>query len=386
LLLHFLFLLYILSGSNRNMKTQLLLLAMLLAACVTYAQERFFEGYIVKSSGDTVKGYIREDRNGGLAESVSFKAGVSESPSTFTVKDIRAFGFDGTIFRALNYFDEVDSVQKERFGKLLVEGHYNLYALYFGVAEHYFYVTGQDGKNLFLFDDVMGHTDAIRNGNFRNNLFFIGQSCPNALNTVETMSFSEKDVANFVQQANNCLQPGQASAFHFKKGKTELAGVILFAGGLPLGNGKSQLMGQLMARLVNPSISRKASLNIGFSYARNATGASSTTSSFYTETDHSFTEIYGIPVQLQYNFTSGRFQPYLYTGVALIYKIDRQTSKLTGLNTTTFGSTIKDRMGASVPFGIGFEIYPTSRLMIKADLRYELAMQYPVIGVAYRFK
>ena len=367
------------------MKVQLLLVAMLFAVCIASAQNHFFEGYIVKAAGDTVKGYIKEDMSSHLSNQVMFKAHASEDATPFTVKDVRAFAFENNIFRALNYFDEVDSVQKEQFGKLLVEGYYSLYALYYGVAGHYFYVTSQQGKNFFLYDDLLEPNYVKRSANFRNHLYFIGQSCPNAMSRVESMTFTEKDVANFVQHANNCLEPGKPSSLHFKKAKTELVGIYLFAGGLSLDNGRNQLMGQIMARFVSPSISRKASFNVGFEYLRNSGPFTTTVSSLSTEEDHEVTEIYSVPFLLQYNFTRGWFQPYVCTGISVMYKIDKQIDKLTSLGYESTGIRSNSEVGPSFPFAVGVEVYPIKHLLIKAEYRYDIFLQYPVVGLGIKF-
>ena len=369
------------------MKYQLLLFAAMLIAFITCAQNNYLQGYIVKSSGDTVKGYIKEDNNSHLSEQVLFKAHEADNATTFTVKDIRAFGFEKNIFRALNYLDEVDSVQKDRFGKLLVEGYYNLYAIYFGVGDHYYYITSQQGKNFFLYDDLLRNTvESSRKGNFRNHLYFIGQSCPNVISNVESLSYTEKDVARFVQQVNNCVEPGKASSIQFNKSKTRLDGIYLFAGGLPLSNGQSQIIGQLLARFVSPSISRQASLNIGFSYLRSADQPVVTANTLSTEEDREVTEIYSIPIQLQYNFTSSRFQPYVFVGVSAVYKIDKQITTLSGvgINSSTYSNS-KSEFGPSVLAGVGFEIYLIKHFLIKAEYRYELFLQKPAVGLAYKF-
>ena len=368
------------------MKYQLLLMATLFVARMSFAQNTFLEGYIVKAAGDTVKGYIKEDMDSHLAEKVSFRLNALGDATTYSVKDIRGFGFQGTIFRALNYFDEVDSVQKEKFGKLLVEGYYTLYALYFGVGDHNFLVISREGKNFFLYDDVLRNTvEGSTKGNYRNHLYFIGQACPEAMNRVETMTFAERNVARFVQDANNCLEPGSKSAIHIKKAKTKYKGVYLFAGGIPLGKNGNQVMGQLMARFVSPAITQNASLNIGIEYTRYG---SPTTTKVYTlssQETHYITELYGVPIQLQYNFSRSWFQPYGYIGVGIVYKRDRDYLKYNDFGTVTYSSTNKLESGASFPLGIGVEIYPTSHLIIKADLRYELFLQYPAFGLAYKF-
>ena len=360
------------------MKSQLLFSVMVLAVFITSAQNHFFEGYIVKAPGDTVKGYIKEDMNSHLADQVLFKANTSENVIPYTAKDIKAFGFEGNIFRALNYFDEVDSMQKERFGKLLVEGYYTLYELYFSVADHYFYVTSQQGKNFFLYDDRLGITvEGSKKGNYRNHLYFIGQSCPNAMNTVETMTFSERDVAKFVQKANNCLQPGSSSLMHIKKAKMKYKGVYLFAGGIPLGKLGNEVMGQLMVRYVSPSISRNASLNIGIGYTRYGSRTTTTVYTLSSRENRSVTELYGIPIQLQYNFSRSWFQPYFYIGFGAVYEKEQQFVKNNDFGTITSTTTSKNQAGATVPLGLGIEIYPTSHLLIKADFRYELFYSIP---------
>ena len=141
-----------------------------------------------------------------------------------------------------------------------------------------------------------------------------------------------------------------------------------------------------MARFVSPSLSQNASLNIGINYTRYGSPTTTNVYSLSSEETHHVTELFSIPIQLQYNFTRGLIQPYCYVGIGVVHKIEQDYTKINYLNSTSSGSTKESETGVSFPFGIGLEIYPTSNLIIKAELRDELFLQYPAIGLAYRFR
>lgn len=356
---------------------KLLLLFTIVSSLSAFSQDHFSPGFIVNNNGDTLKGWVKEDINSRLSSKIDFKSDQSKEPVAYTSNDIRAFGINGNQFRSLQYLDETDSTQKQNFGKLLVDGYYNLYIIYRSVSEHYFYLTTQDGRNFLLYDDIIANTDVTRKGNYHKVLYDIGLNLPNVDNRAVSIGFTERELAKYVYDCNNIDHKTSNSQLHYVKAKTDWS-VIGYVGGITLGTNKSQVTVQLLARFVSPSVTKKASLNIGLTYSRTSTPYANYFA-FYPKDDRTLTELVAVPVQLQYNFLTGWFQPYIYTGFSIGHV--SQTD-----NYATGNPTNETRLGFPVLAGAGLELHPTSRLFIRADFRYELILQYPSVGLAYRFK
>jgi hypothetical protein len=78
------------------MRSSVLLMLALVMSCTAFSQGTFKPAYIVKNSGDTVRGYIEEGNENKISATVSFKKNIVEtSAQSFTVADLIAFGFDG---------------------------------------------------------------------------------------------------------------------------------------------------------------------------------------------------------------------------------------------------------------------------------------------------
>jgi outer membrane protein W len=97
----------------------------------------------------------------------------------------------------------------------------------------------------------------------------------------------------------------------------------------------------------------------------------------YTLATHN--QVYSIPVTFQYNFTTGIVQPYFYAGISGAYSTKTANSFTTGIPSSS------NQFGVALVIGIGIEARVISKLYFKADWRYEVLMQYPAIGLAYKF-
>jgi len=87
-----------------------------------------------------------------------------------------------------------------------------------------------------------------------------------------------------------------------------------------------------------------------------------------------------VPFTIQYNLIQGKVRPYIDAGLALNY-LDIGTQMSYSANRTH-----DTKFGIGVVIAVGVEGYITSRLMVKADWRYELFLHYPTLGIGYFFK
>ena len=78
--------------------------------------------------------------------------------------------------------------------------------------------------------------------------------------------YSEKSIADFVQQTNNCFSGGSPHEFGDNKQKLAITPII-FAGGFPLSGQNAQTTANFTLRLTQPRIDKKLSLNIGVNYS-----------------------------------------------------------------------------------------------------------------------
>src|ERR1700735_3757315 len=97
------------------------------------AQDHSLPGYIVRVSGDTIHGFLKEQGTDESARRISFKGSASENDyQVYTPDQVKSFQYDnGNLFRAITYPDtrkEEGTVTRSCYGKLLVAGEFDLYS------------------------------------------------------------------------------------------------------------------------------------------------------------------------------------------------------------------------------------------------------------------
>lgn len=337
------------------------------------SQDAVSPGYIVKN-GDTLRGNLKADRQNVLVRRVSFKASDGAGFAEYGPSDLSAFRYDGgALFRTITFVNTVGAnpVTETVFGQVLVTGAYSLYRVDEQGAAYY--IVKKDTASWFLYDDKISGTEVV-NGNYRSLLLFFSTGCDGV--DQSRASFTDKSLVSFIQGVNRCQ--GSSSSNYTVKSRNEVH-YFVYAGGLPAGDGH-QLTVDAAVRWINPGIDPKASLNIGLRYSNTATDNTVSTynSTFRTGGDYQINqthEIISLPITFQYNFLSGRIQPAVYVGFSPAYL---------SVNPPDAGSS-QQKFGLAVIGGACIEGYITPHFLVKADWRYELLVQYPSVGVAFKF-
>lgn len=361
-----------------------LLILVLALSLYASAQDTFKPGYIVKNSSDTVKGFIEEGDESKISGIVTFKKNLSETAAqSFTVADIKAFGFEGgNTFRKIAYTDP-DNKPTENFAKSLLKGYYNLYD-FLKQDRRFYIIKNQQDSSYLLYDDYFTSSGSyVQYGNYRNVLVFIcGSGCEKLKDRATQASFNDGALIDFVKQVNACVAPSSQSEVLYIKPKMETR-FFVYAGGMTFGK-KHELTGRVNARFTLPSVDRKTSLNLGVNYmqhfedkdiyipyAGNYNGA---------KTNEKVTTNYvSINATFNYYLTNGKVRPYFDGGFG--YSIRNQSGEL---NFERQPTTHNDK-GLTYVAAIGVDVNITPSLFIKAEWRQETVAHLPTVGIAYFF-
>jgi hypothetical protein len=361
---------------------RLLTIALLLFSLPSFAQTKFTPGYIVKTNGDTVRGYLQEEIRKDLLYGVKFdRDNNNSSAETFTPANLKAFGYSsGDIFRSVIFTNTLgdSSVSQNCFALLLVEGENNLYSYVNGEKTYFIVSTG--GVSIFLYNADYDNNGFVKTeGNYASRLIQMGSRCKTKLYP-ERIQYGEKEITKFIQELNNCISPNKVSVSHYVKQKMTTQ-LILLASGLPLGD-KYQLAFDGLVRFTTPQISKNAFLNVGahYSYIHKYSDVIYGTYKYRRTTN--YTDI-SVPVTFQYSFFSGFLKPFVEAGFGLGYfKQEFSNANLFWVPYEPSSSGF----AATIIGGVGIEAYVLKGLFIRADWRYEFLIQYPSIGIAYQLK
>jgi hypothetical protein len=342
---------------------------------ILFAQNSFEPGYILQQDKDTLRGFIEVTSEADLCNSINFKIN-NEAAKTYSPLELTGFGIGHDLYRSMHFNNTAeDSIPVDAFLKLLVNGEYNLYA--YVKPGRRFYLLQKDTTKIFLYDLVSQRPGelAVKN-NYYNYLHFISINCDNLSNQWDRVSFNDQEMARFVAKVDQCLSP-QKTTNYYEKPKASMSSV-LFAGGFPVPN-TSQFTAGFTLRFSLPSIDKKSSINVGINYVYNTQQSSERSDYYNMYTLITHNQIFSVPLTAQYNFTNGRVQPYFYAG-ASVFHLNKTTNSL------NYQIPPSDSyFGLSPVVGIGIEARVAAQLFIKADWRYEVFLQYPVLGIAYRF-
>jgi hypothetical protein len=339
------------------------------------AQNTSDPGYIIVHEKDTVKGYIEIQTESEFTTSVKFKKESGAPTTEYHAADIAGFGMGKTNYRSLQFFNTISKTHVSAFVKQLVAGEYDLYS--YVTPDRVFYVLRKDSTDEFLYDHPYSLSEEVaEETNYLNILHFISVNCPGISNLYDRVRYSDKDMADFVLKVDNCLSQGTAVNF-YEKSKTKVQ-YYVFAGALPVA-GKNQFTGSFNVRLSLPRIDKKTSINIGLNYSSFTVQTSERADNWHMYTLSMKNNMYSIPVTFQYNFTTTLIQPYFCAGLSGIYCMKNGQSYTSSIPST------QTQSGMALVVGLGIEANIISKLYFRVDWRYEFEMQYPNIGLEYRF-
>jgi hypothetical protein len=349
------------------------------------AQTNFTPGYIVKSSGDTLRGYLQEELRKDILFSIKFKVNnTSTSFETFTSTNIMGFKYEsGDLYKSISFkntLNDTAAVQTS-FALQLVTGPYNLYS-YIENEETYFVVLGNN-VSYFIYNTVTDNSGLVKiEGNYSSRLQALAVSCHDRSLHSDLITYNEKDISDFIYKLNNCIAPNSSSTNHYQKQKA-LMSVSLFAGGISVGKNRNQLTGDLALRIIYPQLSKNVSLNIGVHYSHTTDDKRQKLFGSNVELSITKDDIFCVPLTMQYNIGQGIIQPFFYGGFGAAYVKEQSTYSVYAQNPLP---NLPAKFEASVIGAIGIEGHVTSNLYIRAEWRYEEIFQYPAIGLSYNFK
>lgn len=353
------------------------LFLVLVYSLLSYSQNEFKPGYIVKLNGDTVKGNLKFDIEENLKEGVLFdEKGVANHLGTDV---LNAFAFDGlSIYRKVNYYDPTDSGKwKKYFVKCLFDGTNDLFT--FSKRDIRYFILKSADTTCLLYNDLKTNSgELVEKGNFRNQLFFVSRNCEEISNRVELLQYSESSLVDWFKKLEKCVGNYNESQVLYQRPKMTQQ-IIIYGGGMIIPD-KYDFAFQATMRFIFPSESKKTSLNVGIGYGKNYRKKP-----FYNflgteELYDSHLSLISIPVFIQYNILNGKIQPYVYagTGVAYIYETVLVSNVYTDLK-------LGSRFGPLIFGGAGIEALISKNWMVKVDFRYDNSPHLPIVGLAYRF-
>ena len=212
-------------------------------------------------------------------------------------------------------------------------------------------------------------------GNYQSQLLFLSFSCKFPQAEIEHIRFDDNSLISFVTKLNKCVNPGQSVINYYHKEKSKM-GIMAFGGAYPINN-SYQVSAELVARFTYPKISKNISFNIGIHFAHSPFIRTTRNYGNILYQIKTTDVLFSVPATIQYYFTSGRILPYINVGVA-IGSLKETESDYTGVRTS-------NRVTVAGVGEIGLEIKLVSFLSIKGEWRYEAYIQYPAIGLAFKF-
>jgi len=356
------------------------------------ASQNFLPGYLVKNGGDTSRGYIENLPTYQVVQHINFKINLSESEATtYTIKDLTAFGFDGgKFFRALEYKDALhDYVTKTEFAKILIQGYYDLYSIP-RETKDYFYIRNKQDTGYFLFPDELDQYELYTApGNYKNILSFLSRDCNKNIGNFETLFYSERDIVKIVSKMNECLAPGSFSQISQQKTKIKVQGLIS-ANGMYLGYKNNQYNFHGALRVMFPELNRKLSLNLGLTYYEQYRLLKTEMLTTHKMETVEYTHQTSFPLFVNYYFLEGRVRPYILAGVSTMLWESGRTLRVYN-SAYNDGGIQENQLDHLKSFwftfvgAAGVDAFLYKGLGIKAEVKLEFDKQWPTIGVFYLF-
>jgi opacity protein-like surface antigen len=340
------------------------------------AQDRSLPGYIVRVSGDTLRGFLKEQGTDESAKGISFKASATDNDyQVYSFNEVKSFQYTGgNLFRAITFSDtrkEEERATRTFYGNLMVSGECDLYT--FTEEGVLYFLARKDSSFYLMYDDDLRSLPYVK-GNFRNELNFFAVSCDVARREIDRIDYTLGNVMEFFQKLDACLNPNRSvqSYYHKAEGK---ASVFAYVGGIPLGN-QSQFTAEVRLRLVWPQLNPNVSFNLGLRYAAVAQRVVDPYYTVATIYHHETYQIKSLPLTVQYNLTHGVVQPFVFAGLSLCtVNIVTDDPELIGDDPYYHHITLAALVGA------GVEVRLTHVLRARAEWRYEYMWQYPTAGL-----
>jgi hypothetical protein len=191
---------------KRHLFSPLVSLLCLLAAPGGIAQPNYRPGYVVTSSGDTLKGLVNDHTEVNNARECSFKAASEESPRKYGPDQLGGYGFaNGKMYESKRV--RLDSTTSATvFVELLVKGRLSLY--HYKVGDHYF--AGKSPEELVELTRVEktierdGVPYVVVREFYKGTLIYMTLDCPRLKRKLDHLPFVLNDLIRVVHEYNTC--------------------------------------------------------------------------------------------------------------------------------------------------------------------------------------
>lgn len=199
-----------------------------------YSQDHLFERGTVITTTDTFKGFLKRATDLNLTHSVEFKADSnSTSVKIFKPENTSSFTFDADIATygkvQIGLSKNEKYMTEWRFGRLILKGTTSVYKLTLASVE----------KNVILEEKSRDLYIVLQKGVFytlemkeslEDNIYhlkkryipvlqYIARDCPKISRKAEDVSFTEKAIADYFSEYNNCVNPSVKSIVYKTRSK-----------------------------------------------------------------------------------------------------------------------------------------------------------------------
>lgn len=205
------------------------------------AQNDFLPGYIVKNTGDTVKGFIFMGSSKENCQKCVFKANKEAKSVTYLPADLQSYHFENSLF----YFSRevmVENVMKKVFLEWAVKGKLDLYLYDDPRKAMRYFVDKADSGFVELLNTKRQSTDSLgvrflkENREYAATLAIMLQDCPTIIPVIYSSSLEAKDLIKLSAEYQNMVCPDEQCTIF----KRPTAARILWVGPL-VGNYSSTL-------------------------------------------------------------------------------------------------------------------------------------------------
>lgn len=180
-------------------KTLLLTFALLSGySCILAQQFNEQPGFIVTTTGDTLKGFIK-DRDV-IEKTVQFRVPSTSNSTTYSPNQVRSFGFNNGSFYHSVEFPATDTTIEPQFIQCFVKGYLSLY-----YRNRVFYVSKNEGALAKMEkNDVIDQSRLREDKRYQKVLEYLTADCPSVVAQVRRTDFNTESLSNLVTSYNTC--------------------------------------------------------------------------------------------------------------------------------------------------------------------------------------
>lgn len=351
------------------MKTKLFFLFLLMhvLSLKTYSID-LQKGYIINQNRDTIFGKIKNQSDIDFNKFLFFYDKEGKE-TRYLPDEIIAFYLedDDKLFESKKILSNGDT--KEYFLRCLVKGKISFYSLKDYKTDKYFLQKGDELlelKNTPLEREINGVIYNTFKFEYIASLKLEAQNyCPELLSKIDDLKFTQRDLSNYVEKYNYCIDKDQKIGIYQSKSDQGAfrTGINLTIGkSFPqLNNGWSSGLG-ISEEIRFPGLSRKLFFDLGLKFEYGKCPGDD------YENKHDFYNI-SLPVYLNFDLSSQKLKPFLIAGVQFAANIKGTTSH------KTYSWTDKPELIFTLPPTIGAGIeYKASKIFVTVN-RLEIKFQ-----------